>query len=60
LDLNSSFIESNENNYDDELLLELEKEKFLLNQDSEDVPVNDDFNREKRLFTISSVKEFVI
>ncbi len=33
LDLNSSFIESNENNYDDELLLELEKEKFLFNQE---------------------------
>jgi hypothetical protein len=31
----------------------------LLNGEDEDVPVMDDFNREKRFFTISDLKEFM-
>jgi hypothetical protein len=30
-----------------------------LNGDDEEVPVMDDFNREKRLFTVSELKDFV-
>lgn len=33
--------------------------KFLLNADGEDVPVMDDFNREKRIFTVDDLKGFV-
>lgn len=33
--------------------------KFLLNTGDEDVPVMDDFNREKRLFSVNEVKDFV-
>lgn len=34
--------------------------KFILNDDDDDpVPVMDDFNREKRFFTVNDLKEFV-
>jgi hypothetical protein len=33
--------------------------KFLLNQDGEDVPTMDDFNRQKRLFTVKQLQTFV-
>lgn len=33
--------------------------KFLLNGEDEDVPVMDDFNRQKRLFSVSEVLDFV-
>ena len=33
--------------------------KFMWNQDEEDVPVMDDFNRERRFFTIGEMKEFM-
>lgn len=32
--------------------------KFLLNGEDEEVPTMDDFNREKRFFTVNEVKEF--
>ena len=33
--------------------------KFLLNGKDEDVPVMDDFNREKRFFMVTELKEFI-